>query len=130
MGSESFTDEELRMMAHKLNLYDTISLREQLSTELLKPYLTVPIRTDLDGAFLVGVDEWDKIAVNAYPEIPEKYILVYELVGNSQTIKAVASGTRKVRATGLLRLLAETTSPLWRITSFAMPAPADICRYV
>lgn len=107
MGSAQFTEEEYQIIGKALNRYSEVSLREETSVKALQPYVNVPMRTDIDCSFLIDETEWDKIAKPVLHELPQKFILVYELMHHNDIGKVV----EKIRKEKRLPVVAILTKP-------------------
>lgn len=107
MGSADFSEEELYGITNALNRYAQVSLREKDSKQLLDKYLETQTRTDLDCSLLIDAGEWEKISALPRTTLPDKYILVYELMHHGDIDKVV----EKVKGKMNLPVVAILTKP-------------------
>ena len=78
IGITDLTDEETRKFKDWLSSYDAISVRELQAKKLLESFITDHVISQVpDPTFLLGVEDWKKLAVN--PDINGKYILLFTL---------------------------------------------------
>lgn len=97
LGAVNFTDDEMQQLCQRFSQYQTISLREGEHAKRLQRLLEVTVRSDLDGSFLIDAKDWEKVEVFDASHYPKKYILVYELLHDSQLNNAVQAAREKYR---------------------------------
>lgn len=88
LGSAVYTPEEKAKLYAYLQEYAEISVREKEACELLNSELNVNVRQNIDGCFLVDRDTWKNVEV-FNRKMPDKFILVYELLDHPDLNKAI-----------------------------------------
>ncbi|MGN1369983.1 MAG: polysaccharide pyruvyl transferase family protein [Aristaeellaceae bacterium] len=96
IGSAKFSAEEKATLLHRLSRYEEISLREESMLSFFDASFPRRVRCDLDGSMLIDCSVWDKVAVPVQG-MPEKYILVYELLPHPDLQRAVAAAREKLK---------------------------------
>ena len=84
MGPEpSHTMELYPQISNWLNAYDSISVREQATAQIIKEMTGVAPAVTVDPTLLLGTEEWNRL-VAPQPFINGKYILVYSPFVNQE----------------------------------------------
>ena len=76
--------------------FDSISVREKQLAGLLQPLSEKPIETVLDPTLLAEAEIWHKIAKR--PKFNGKYVLVYQVGRNGNTLKIASSIAQEIGA--------------------------------
>lgn len=74
-----------RSYNHLLRDFDAISVREENIQNLLTPYTNLPIQHVLDPTLMVSPKIWDSLPSKS--DNKDKYVVVYQVVGNPNTIR-------------------------------------------
>lgn len=85
-----------------LNDYDHIGVREKNGCEIVKLLCNKEATLTLDPTLLLNKEAWLKVA-KKYPNIPEKYILIYQL-SDSPEIVALAKHISKEKNLPVIRI--------------------------
>lgn len=85
MGETYLSPEKEEYMKIALNNFDYLSVRENDMVDLLQPLVKSPITQVLDPTLLINASIWEKLIHN--PNIKNKYVLVYQVRVNEQTLK-------------------------------------------
>lgn len=93
MGRTSFTDEELKSLASKVNNYSFIGLREQSTVPLLAKNVEVPVQHVVDPVLLLKKEDYKRF-IGQKPIISEPYLLMY-LSDNSELLNNVVNTISK-----------------------------------
>ena len=84
--------------------FSCVSFREQNTAELLAPYISCPVRCDLDPTLLYDKDKWSELAADRIEKEP--YVFIYMLRPDTRLIdmgkKYAAQHNCKVIYTGLM----------------------------
>lgn len=75
MGRDNFTQEELKLLAQKVQDFQTIMLREKCTVDQLQKHTTVPVHHVIDPVGLLEPEEFLKIAKK--PDLDEPYAVMY-----------------------------------------------------
>ena len=75
MGRDNYSDEELIKLSMSVGRFQSIMLREQSTVDLLRKYVTNPVRHVIDPVGLLDKKEFEAIAVK--PKIDEPYAVMY-----------------------------------------------------
>lgn len=90
MGRDSFSEEELKKLAHKIKAFKLIGLRELSTVKLLKSYTDVPLYHFVDPVMLFDNTWYISRYINKERPFKEKYALVY-LTPKSELLNAVVA---------------------------------------
>jgi hypothetical protein len=85
MGGTYLNMEKEEYMKISLKNFDYLSVRENDMINLLQPFVKKPIIQVLDPTLLINASIWEKLIYN--PNIRNKYVLVYQVRTNEQTLK-------------------------------------------
>ena len=104
MGRTSFSDEELKSLASKVNNYSFIGLREQSTVPLLAKNVEVPVHHVVDPVLLLKKEDYLRF-IGQKPIINEPYLLMYlsdksELLNNVVNTISKRLGVKVVHVCG------------------------------
>ncbi len=87
MGSYfTLTEEVKKHFINSLGEFDYISVREKETGEYIKKITGKDYRIDIDPVFLLEMKDWDSLCEKAKCyELPNEYILCYELINSDKT---------------------------------------------
>lgn len=85
MGDTHLSPEKEEYMKIALKNFDYLSVRECDMVNLLQPFVKTPITQVVDPTLLINTSIWEKLIHN--PNIKNKYVLVYQVRINEQTLK-------------------------------------------
>lgn len=85
METKLLDDRSTNFYLDALNNFDALSVRETRLAELLQPLTTKKIETVLDPTLLADRGIWNRIALQ--PSIKRKYVLVYQVRYNKNTLR-------------------------------------------
>lgn len=89
MGSAKFSRDEYSRIGEELERYSELSFREESAILALKNYVQRPMRTDIDCSFLIDQADWSAVAKPVRRKLPNKYLLVYELMHHDDIDKVI-----------------------------------------
>ena len=96
IGSAKFSTEEKAVLLQRLSRYKEVSLREESMLSFFDASFPRQVRCDLDGSMLIDRSAWEEIAV-PMQGLPEKYILVYELLPHPDLQCVVEAARTKLK---------------------------------
>lgn len=91
-ATRSLQSDSIDFVKRQLSRFDSISVREKSGVAILKS-LAYDGRVVVDPVFLLGTDEWDRIACQLDED--ERYILVYDFL-KSKTVRQIAIRLAKI----------------------------------
>ena len=93
MGRNSFSEDELKVVAQKIADFRYVGLREKSTVEMLRPYTQVPVRHISDPVLLLDKQDYRRF-IGDKPLIEEPYLLMY-LADKSELLEKTVSDTAK-----------------------------------
>lgn len=93
MGRNSFSEDELKVVAQKIADFRYVGLREKSTVEMLRPYTQVPVRHISDPVLLLDKLDYRRF-IGDKPLIEEPYLLMY-LADKSKLLEKAVSDTAK-----------------------------------
>lgn len=109
MESKMLDEKSKEFYINALNNFDAVSVRESKLAELLQPLHSKKIETVIDPTLLADRCIWNRII--ARPKIKEKYVLVYQVRRNKNTIRIAKNIAKQINA-----IVIEVTA--WHTTHF------------
>ncbi len=92
---EIWSEEEKKRVIKNLLKYDTISVREEGSYQIIKELISSNPNINIDPTLLLNKDEWLKL-INKEKLIKERYILLYDLKEQDETYKIAKNISKKL----------------------------------
>lgn len=92
LATSSIKEECKDFVKEELSHFDAISVREKTGSKLLADLGIEDVSVVLDPVFLLDKDEWRRLSGkgNLYGLRPESYILVYDFLGNDESMASFA----------------------------------------
>lgn len=94
-GKKSFSDDENEQLKKMLSKYEFISVREKDGLNILKNLGFSNSKQIFDPTLMVNYDVWKNLASKNISNNKEKYILVYQLHGDSEAYKLAKRYSKK-----------------------------------
>ena len=91
MGSSKFSESDLEKVKKYLNIFNSISVREQFAKEQLDKLTEKKIKVLLDPTLLLNKNEWlcKVVSRSRYADCNEKYIVTYFAGGNKSSHREI-----------------------------------------
>ncbi len=94
MGVQELTAEQKQYIKSSLCNFDKISVRENNLCKLLEPLTSNTINQVIDPTLLIKVADWNQLVIK--PNINSKYVLVYQVRTNKETLKIANNIARQI----------------------------------
>lgn len=85
-GSRRFADGEIELYKGYLLQFRSIGVREEFMKDYIHEVLGMLSSVNPDPTFLLNIEEWTKLE-KPYPNIPQKYVLVYTIQKSNTVVK-------------------------------------------
>lgn len=106
MEAKTLNEESINFYLKELNNFDSLSVRETRLAELLQPLTTKKIKIVLDPTLLADINIWNRIT--SQPSIKGKYVLVYQVRYNKDTLRVAYNIANQINAL-VIEITANTT---------------------